>query len=679
MKLKRVNTTKLKKVNAPVKEQPKYHNLKEIVDRKRPFSMMYSGVEDENNFNILYNMGIRNFLISFHYVQKKHLSTKKYRDMGVKFFVDSGAFTFMSSIEHQDYTIEEWESYIQKYLNWIERNKDIVFAFANLDIEYIVGGDKVQEWNEKYFEPFMLRTGIPVCFVYHDNGTILSWEQYCQRYPYVGISWGGIDNQGTELNFGLDRLRIAEKYNSVVHGMAMTQTALLTKLPFYTVDSTTWLVGLQYGEINYWTGKKMSRLKKDKWKGSMLSQLVANGFDEEKLLDEDTEEMIRVNVYAFIEAEKYVQDKLKSRMYWLKPEKTNRTENDLDSIQYPSPEWLSSTDYIGWEEYAKSFNITTAEEYKEVALDCIFFITCVMNWDNPEYKELIEMSFKDGGLKKVHDTWINRIVSSDEERLEDLKHFFTEVLLGREDKLLLLGTNFDRIVKERDEKDYITEDDEYDMQDVSEMEVINKLSGVLPPSDSAPEISELDDEIFRDIGIVPVRDAQGKFLKGQRAVAKPKKLYSKKYPKLACDTCFNAQKCPQYKAGYACAYNKMFERFNTRDMGDIIQAMQGIVDFSLVRLQRGMMTETLEGGIPDPAVTNMMNQTMGYLSQLQRMYEYGGQEVLRQTKIMRSDGTQEITTQVSNPQQGGILEKIFGDMKPQTEEKKEDSVVEEPK
>ena len=217
------------------------------------------------------------------------------------------------------------------------------------------------------------------------------------------------------------------------------------------------------------------------------------------------------------------------------------------------------------------------------------------------------------------------------------------------------------------------------MQDVSEMEVINKLSGVLPPSDSAPEISELDDEIFRDIGIVPVRDAQGKFLKGQRAVAKPKKLYSKKYPKLACDTCFNAQKCPQYKAGYACAYNKMFERFNTRDMGDIIQAMQGIVDFSLVRLQRGMMTETLEGGLPDPSVTNMMNQTMGYLSQLQRMYEYGGQEVLRQTKIMRSDGTQEITTQVSNPQQGGILEKIFGDMKTQTEEKKEDSVVEEPK
>ena len=76
----------------------------------------------------------------------------------------------------------------------------------------------------------------------------------------------------------------------------------------------------------------------------------------------------------------------------------------------------------------------------------------------------------------------------------------------------------------------------------------------------------------------------------------------------------------------------------------------------------------MEGGLPDPNVTNMMNQTMGLLSQLQRMYETGSQEVIRQTKIMRADGTQEMTTQVSNPQRGGILEKTFGDMKSSDDE-----------
>lgn len=648
-------------------QKPKYNSLREVMDLERPFSMMFSGVEDDSNFQILYDMGIRNFLISFHYVQKKHLNTSKYEEMGVKFFVDSGAFTFISNLEFQDYTIEQWEKYIETYLRWIEKHQSIVFAFASLDLEYLVGGEQVQIWNEKYFEPFMLRTGIPVCFVYHDNATKLTWEQYCQRYPYVGVSWGGLDTQGNDLKYGMNKLKVAEKYGAVVHGMAMTQTALLTKLPFYTVDSTTWLVGLQYGEINFWTGKKMSRLKKDKWKGSMLPQVVAKGFNEQKLLDEDKEEMIKVNVHAFIEAEEFVQEKLKSRMYWLRPDSVERTEADLEFIEYPSPEWLDNAENEeDWEKYAKSFNIST--EDKMTAINCIIDLTIFMNWDNEDYQPIIQDIYKPELIKELHDMWVNRIVQSDEERVEDLKHFYTEVLLGNNDKLLVLGTNFDRMVKERE--DYIT-DEEYETADVSEMDLQNTMMKYLPApveGSPAPEISDLDDEIFREEGIEPVRDEQGRFIKGQKQVLKPKKLYSNKYPKMACDSCINAQKCPEYKAGYACAYNKMFERFNTRDMGDIIQAMQGITEFSLVRLQRGMLTETMEGGLPDPNVTNMMNQTMGLLSQLQRMYETGSQEVIRQTKIMRADGTQEMTTQVSNPQRGGILEKIFGDMKSSDDE-----------
>ena len=651
-------------------QKPKYNSLREVMDLERPFSMMFSGVEDDSNFQILYDMGIRNFLISFHYVQKKHLNTSKYEEMGVKFFVDSGAFTFISNLEFQDYTIEQWEKYIETYLRWIEKHQNIVFAFASLDLEYLVGGEQVQIWNEKYFEPFMLRTGIPVCFVYHDNATKLTWEQYCQRYPYVGVSWGGLDTQGNDLKYGMNKLKVAEKYGAVVHGMAMTQTALLTKLPFYTVDSTTWLVGLQYGEINFWTGKKMSRLKKDKWKGAMLPQVVAKGFNEQKLLDEDKEEMIKVNVHAFIEAEEYVQEKLKSRMYWLRPDSVERTEADLEFIEYPSPEWLDNAENEeDWEKYAKSFNISTAD--KMTAINCIIDLTIFMNWENEDYQSIIQDIYKPELVKELHDMWVNRIVQSDEERVEDLKHFYTEVLLGKNDKLLVLGTNFDRMVKERE--DYIT-DEEYETADVSEMDLQNTMMKYLPApveGSPAPEISDLDDEIFREEGIEPVRDEQGRFIKGQKQVLKPKKLYSNKYPKMACDSCINAQKCPEYKAGYACAYNKMFERFNTRDMGDIIQAMQGITEFSLVRLQRGMLTETMEGGLPDPNVTNMMNQTMGLLSQLQRMYETGSQEVIRQTKIMRADGTQEMTTQVSNPQRGGILSQIFGDMGSNKEDDKD--------
>ena len=420
----------------------------------------------------------------------------------------------------------------------------------------------------------------------------------------------------------------------------------------------------------------MSRLKKDKWKGEMLSTIVNLGFDEQKLLDEDLEELIRVNVYAFIEAEKYIRDRLKSRMYWLRPESVTRTVDDLKDIKYPSPEWLDDKKIQDeeWELYAQSFNIS--QENMDTAITCIIDLTCFMNWYEDGYQSFIQDVYKPEVIKELHDTWINRIVQSEEERIEDLTEFYTEVLLGKTDKLLVLGTNFDRLVKERES--YIT-DDEYDMEDVNDMELLNKMSKYLPEKsgDEAPEISSLDDEIFEEEGIIPIRDSHGRFLKGQKQVLKPKKIYSKKFPKMACDTCFAAQKCPEYKSGYACAYNKLFDKFDTRDMGDIIQAMQGIVDYSLGRVQRGMMFEILDGGLPDPNLSSMMDQSMRYLSQLKSIYENGNQEVLRQTKILKSDGTEETTTQVTNPQRGGILEKIFGNMSSNPDDTKKDIIDED--
>lgn len=668
MKLRKVEKKEVKTV-----ETKKYNSLDEIMDKNRTFNIIYSGVEQETYFDILYDMGIRNFLISFHYVQNKHLSMEKqYGGKGIKFFVDSGAHTYQNDPKYADLDIEYWEKHLQKYLRWVEKNREYIFAIANFDFENIVGAEKVKEWNEKYFEPFMLRTGIPVCFVWHQN-SYDDWDFYCKRYPYVGFSSVNTEGVSIELKEYMMKLKVAENNNALVHGFGMTRTSMLTQLPFYTCDSTTWLVGLQYGEVNFWNGTKMSRLKKEKWKGSMLSQIVAKGFDENKLLEEDVEELVRVNVHAFIEAEEYVQNKLKARMYWLRPDSIERTEADLDNIEYPSPEWIlnSSSDYEGWESYARTLNITT--EDKGLAIDNIIDVTVFMNWYNDDYIEVRDSIYKPELIKEIHDMWINRIVSSDEERVEDLIDFYKEVLLGRNDKLLLLGTNFDRIVKERD--NYIT-DEEYETVDVSELELGNTFSKYLPPpkeGSPAPEISDLDDEIFREEGIEPVRDAKGRFIKGQKQVLKPKKLYSNKFPKMACDTCVNAQRCPEYKAGYVCAYNKMFERFNTRDMADVIQAMQGIVDFSMMRLQRGMIAEVMEGGLPDPSVTNMMNQTMGLLTQLQRMYESGSQEVIRQTKVVKSDGTQETTTQVSNPQSGGILSRIFGNLGAESKEEKDNN------
>ncbi len=658
-------------------EKPKYENLRDVMDLSRDFSMFFSGVENDTYFKGCYEMGVRNFLMSYEYLQsRKGNMHSKYKGLGIKFLIDSGAFTYQNDPKYVEYDKEHWEKHIEKYLSWAEANSDYIFAIANLDLERLVGGDTVQEWNEKYFEPFMLRTGIPVCFVWHSQ-TSRTWEQYCKRYPYVGFS-AVSDEKLLEMSEFKDKLLIAEKYESLVHGFGMTRTGILPQLPFYTVDSVSWKSGFMYGLVALWNGKKVQFVKKEEFETKLFKYTrsytdLNPPLDEQLIYEYYEPEVLRANVYAYQKAEAFIRECLKSKTYWKKAKSIKRTS--VDDVEYPGIEWLKNPDGE-WKEIAQSFNVST--EDKETAINCITDITILMNWENPEYTEFRDKVYTTDLLKELHDTWVNRIVSSEEEVIEDLQNFFIEILLGNETKFLYLGTNFDRTVKERDE--YV-DDTEYEYVDVPDVEMSNFMAKYLPDKNSeAPEIDELDEEIFSEHEIVPVRDSRGRLIKGQKQVKKPKKLYSKKFPKVACDTCFNAQKCPEYKAGYVCAYNKMFDRYDTRDMADIIQAMQGIVDFSLGRLQRGMISEVLNGGVPDPSVTGMMNQSMGLLSQLQKMYEFGSREVLRQTKVLKSDGSQEVTTQVTNPQSGGILEKIFGGMGNNSEEKEpinnEDNIVE---
>lgn len=657
MKLKKLN--KVENSENIKTDKPKYSDLSQVINYNVPFELIYSGVENDSYFDILYECGIRNFLMSYHYIQNKHISfAKRFENKKVRLFIDSGAHTYQNDPKYQEVTVEEWENHLQKYLRWAEKNKDYIFAIASFDFENLVGPKVVDEWNKKYFEPFMLRTGIPVCFVWHQN-SYNTWEYYCQRYPYIGFSSVNTEGVAIELQEYREKLKTAEKYDAVVHGFGMTRTGMLTELPFYTSDSTTWLVGLQYGEVNYWNGSKMQRLKKDAWKGKYLDDICNRyNLSPKAMEEEDVTELIKANIYAFIDAEEFIQTRLKSQMYWLKAKAIKVDLDNLPDDFFPTPEWFNG-DCSDAPDYARKMNLNP--EFQVV--DMLYDVTTFLNWDNPDYADMKSWYFEDnqkGLIDELHDTYINRIVPDIETKIQDLIAFFKECVSGKNDKLLQLGTNFDRTIRERDS--YI-EEEETELVDLTEEETKHRLRVLLPVVDDDEERAELetdklDKEIYEKAAIIPTFDENGKFVKGQVAVRKPKKVYSKKYPKFACDTCYAASKCPEYKSGYVCAYSKMFDRFDTRNMGDIIQSMQGIVEHNMTRMQRAMVMETLNGTI-DPVVTQLMAQNVNYMNMLKQMYESANSEVLKQTRVTKADGTTEETTQITNPQSGGILEKLF--------------------
>ncbi len=1122
LKLKKRIPTIAPKVLKEEIPQKKYNSLDEIVDRNKSFTLIYSGIEGEKYQRWLYDLGVRNFLLSYHYltVSKINLQKRFEGKKDIRLMVDSGAHTYMQDDSFKEYSIEDWEKLIQKYLKWAEKNREYIFAIVNFDLEALFPNPKIiEEWNMKYFEPFMLRTGIPVCFVWHQN-SYRDWDYYCQRYPYVGISAvNALDGETVSLDDLRDKLRIAEKHNALVHGFGMTRVGMLTELPYFSSDSsvsgdssvlvrskgrvqrlkieelyndlsvkkncfetsptergvdlslsdyetptideegkviwgklnsvvrhevdkpmsnfnleggftlsctddhsliyidnegslyeerasafdkndyllspqsipidaperkivrvnilptkagvrirkskkrvakwvritddfllflgfwvgngcfylkhgkytgavgmsgyhypevkdvidriidtfeinttlapngvdivlhsiefqriltalgfkgkshtkrvpsfvyslskrqigvflkgyfsadgtgnlscmtvseelkndlvellrffeiissatfykehtfvkdgvtynakkswritisdgesrdsfvenigflqeyknksldeardrksrgsrkrcipheltnkdmirikhtskprgetrqkansfkgrvgrnlmlegfsqrlvdteldftqilsvskekkksfvydlsvdkyerfiangivvhnTSWKAGVIYGKVAYFdlNTNRLRYLDKDKWKGDYFNELVSRYCLDPKEFENEAEiEIVKASTGAFIEAEKFIRERLKSRMYWLKAVSVKNDADNLSADFFPPLDFFEG-DLSGLREYAVKYNVNPdldTSELVDVIRDVVVFLT----WGNPEYERFWRYyANNDSIIIELHNMYINRIVETNEDRVKDLVEFMKEVIEGKTDKLLHMGTNFDRVVKERD----VYVEDEIEMEDVSREETIAAVSKYLPESSTsnseAPEIDELDDEIFKGVGIVPIRDAKGRLQAGVKRGSK-KTLYSKKFPKFACDTCYAAVKCPEYKSGYVCAYNKLFNRFDVRNMGDVIQAIQGMVEHNLTRMQKAMVTEILNGSV-DPNVTGFINQNTQLLKTLTQLYDSGSAEVLRQTRVMNADGSYATTTEVRNPGSGGILERLFSEV-----------------
>ena len=86
-------------------------------------------------------------------------------------------------------------------------------------------------------------------------------DYWCQNYDYVAL--GGMVKIKTNI---LDRWlnNIFIKYPNInFHGCGVTDIKLVTTNPWYSVDTTTYLVGSEFGEVILISNKTIKRIKKN--------------------------------------------------------------------------------------------------------------------------------------------------------------------------------------------------------------------------------------------------------------------------------------------------------------------------------------------------------------------------------------------------------------------------------
>jgi hypothetical protein len=164
------------------------------------------------------------------------------------FFLDSGAFSAYTKGVEID---------IKEYCDFIKEHQDIITHYGVLDV---IGSAEGTLKNQQYMESKGLKP-VP-CFHYNEDVKYL--QHYIENYDYLALG-GMVPIHTNDLLPWLDKIfsnYICDKegYPKVkIHGFGLTTTVLMLRYPWYSVDSTSWVMTGRFGAI------LMPRIKNGEW------------------------------------------------------------------------------------------------------------------------------------------------------------------------------------------------------------------------------------------------------------------------------------------------------------------------------------------------------------------------------------------------------------------------------
>lgn len=137
---------------------------------------------------------------------------------------------------------------IDEYIAFIKRNMDIIEVYANLDV---IGSPEGTLENQKYMEKHGLRP-LPV---FHHNEPEKFLHYYLDKYDYLAL--GGLAKAVRKgaiirwLDYVWSTYLVDTKGKPKirVHGFGQTSIDYIMRYPWYSIDSTSWLLPGVYGKI----------------------------------------------------------------------------------------------------------------------------------------------------------------------------------------------------------------------------------------------------------------------------------------------------------------------------------------------------------------------------------------------------------------------------------------------
>lgn len=258
--------------------------------------LYFGGTEIPAWRTLLADEGVEDVSLSFFGLTRRVINTSSWLladnyPAHQNIFLDSGAFSVNKP--ESSLSTQELEEFSSRYQDFVWNNIDRLEMVSEFDA-LTLGAAFIHEQRKLFFDDL----GDKFAPVWHSElGGIEELERLCSAYSRVIIVETDFGNRDmtTVLN------TIVGRFGTRLHG-ALTHTNLMQDIRWDSVASTSWMSSRHYHDTTIWTGSELKRypLKyKDQCRTRHRSLFEANGFDADKIIKDEGNEVLRLAIWSW--------------------------------------------------------------------------------------------------------------------------------------------------------------------------------------------------------------------------------------------------------------------------------------------------------------------------------------------------------------------------------------------
>jgi hypothetical protein len=191
---------------------------------------------------------VRRLLVSYHKGTRNTLMDGWKNSGSPKdWCVDSGAHLYIRRFWDEKICppLREAEEHVASLAELARKVRPTFLVEA--DLQDLYGDDVIRAWRRDIWKPLEQSTGVKICYVWHAHDNLDGWRRMLDDpdMGFLGIAAGAAVVQ----RIAPEMVSSAYKVKKPVHGFAQVRRMSLQKVPFYSVDSTSWSASSLYGLI----------------------------------------------------------------------------------------------------------------------------------------------------------------------------------------------------------------------------------------------------------------------------------------------------------------------------------------------------------------------------------------------------------------------------------------------